>query len=1045
MNTLNSSTDPLILIKANSIVDCNEAAVRLFGYQQKERLMERIPQELLAAQQANGVSVPQKLLFIWEQVCEEGLHKDVLICRNRKGENFIVDFQAISQKMEKGEVLFYTKWLIKDDLHLKVPTENPLLSELNGEFENIQLKINEKGVILYANREAEKWLGRSIKELSGAYDLSDILVPVALNAGAEISNNKLPQWLNASPQQKTESLNKEILATFIHKNGRELPAFVGVRHMNASQENPEAYWQLHIQPFNQHDQQQPVVGNLKLELAGLTQENKNLKRLQKVLKKSLERFRILAEYSPDVIVQFDRVHRHLFVNRQIEKKNHFKVEEYLGKTYAEMGFPVNFCTTCQQALDTVFSSGKSNQIELQWPNGNWVEWFLIPEFNNSGEVNTVITTSRDITGQKETQLRLEKSEKRLKDAFEVTKLSNWEYEFETDDFALSENFKKLLGIESREITTFKGRDYMDEFVVKDDLGKFRFIIDAALKSKDESFQEMIDYRVLRTDKKIVHILASVRLTMGDNGNVNRLYGTAQDITDLRLTEQELEGYRTSLERLVETRTQELKKSEAKLSDALRLASLGGWEYDALADCFVMSDEALEILGTTAEIERGNQLSICRSKEIIHPDDFALYRTTVYRAREMADEFYTEHAEFRIVRTDGDIRCIYLSIKASKSNGRIKFYGTLQDITDIRHTEWEKNRLNAIIETTSDIVGVVQPDGSITYLNKAGKDFFGILSDEDLKERSFVDFQSHRADQKPNRQDLHLADAQGIWSSENQYLRQDGVEVPVSQVIISHKSPEGQVECYSTIIRDMSQQKRIEQDLIFKNNELDTFVYRASHDLRGPIATLMGLKNLVNYEVKEEPALRLFDMYNSQVQRLNTITLTLIELTKIKEREFKVSRINFDKVISSVYKQIGNMTESRGMAFEKEIEKIPEFVSDERLLNIILQNLVENSVKYKRNDTDSFVRVEVKQQESTGRVEIKVSDNGIGINSGIQGKVFNMFFRGNERSGGSGLGLYMLKNAVEKLGGRVTLFSVLYKGTTFKIELPSLSLKGEGKA
>jgi PAS domain S-box-containing protein len=1041
MNTLNSSTDPLILIKANRLLDCNQAAVELFGYKQKEDLLTRIPQELLAEQQADGVSAPQKLLYLWEQVLEDGLHKEVIICRNRSGNSFVVDFQAISQQMEGGGILFYTKWLVKKELLPNISPISPMLSEISTDIIAVLLHIDKNGNVLYANREARGWLGRSAEALSVSCNLSDLLIPVAISSGGETSNRKLPRWLAES-----NDIEKEILLTFQHEQGHELPARARIQLMPAEQEGDEVFWQLDIQPFQLPERQEPLVENLKLELAGLTQENKNLKRLQKVLKKSLERFRMLAEYSPDVIIQFDRAYRHLFVNSQIEKHYHFKVAEYLGKTHAEIGFPAEFCRNCEEVLEAVFTSGKSKRTELHYPNGIWVDWFLIPEFNARGEVNTVITTGRNITEQKKTQLMLEKSERRLNDAFEVTKLSSWEYNLKSDDFFLGKNLKKLLGIEDEAITSVKGRDYLAHFVVKEDHGKFRFIIEAALASRQEDFQEIIDYRITKPDGELVHILASVRLELADEATkVKSLYGTIQDITQLRLTEQELEEYRTSLERLVETRTQELKKSEAKLSDALRLANLGGWEYDPVLDCFIMSNEALEIIGTTAEIEGGNVLTTSRSKEVIHPDDFELYRKAVYRAREMEDEFHTEHAEFRIVRSDGDIRYIYLSIKTSKAGLRIKFYGTLQDITDMRRTEWEKNRLNAIIETTSDIVGIVQADGGINYLNKAGKDFFGIKSDEDLENRSFSDFQSHRAEPKPSRRDLYQADSQGIWSAENQYLRHDGVEVPVSQVIISHKTPDGRVECYSTIIRDMSQQKRIEQDLIFKNNELDTFVYRASHDLRGPIATLMGLQNLVHYEIKNEKALDFFEMYNSQVQRLNTITLTLIELTKIKEREFKPSCIDFKKIVRTVYRQVQHMTESQDMLLEQDLDVIQDFVSDERLLNMILQNLVENSVKYKRHDTDSFVRVEVKQKEETGRIVIKVSDNGIGIDSGIQGKIFNMFFRGNERSGGSGLGLYMLKNAVEKLGGRVTLYSVLYKGTTFKIELPSLTTGAKKKA
>lgn len=1037
MDTLNFSTDALVLIKANKLLDCNEAAIRLFGFTQKQDLLGCYPYELLAPQQPNGVTAAEKLLFIWEQVCEEGLYKERLLCRKQNGESFLAGLQVISQAMEGDEVLFYTKWQSAEEGRRQNSRRTALLSELAHGMLGMRIDISERGEIVYANREAEKWLGIKIVKPGKIHYLTDILATIPVNAPTD-NNHKLPDWLH--PARDPASKKEALIVGFQHKKKHPLSGRVRIKDLAAEKEPMGACWQLYIEPVPASSSRQEQAENDKPETVALVQENKSLRRLQKVLKKSLDRFRVLAEYSPDIIMQFDRAQRHLFVNKQAERQTGYKAEDFFGKTYAEIGFPADFCRQSKRVLDDIFTTGESKRVEIQLPNGLWLDWSLIPEFNDKGEVNSVISTARDISEQKKTQLELQKSERRLNDAFEVTKLSSWEYDIKKDLYHLSPNFKLLLGFDKDAEVVLSAAAYLEQFVVKEDVGKFHFLFEFAQSVCNESFQEILDYRIRNAGGEIVHILASVRLELDEEGKINKLYGTSQDITQLRLTEQELEEYRTSLERLVETRTQELKKSEAKLSDALRLANLGGWEYDPVIDCFIMSNEALEILGTTAEIEGGNMLTIKRFKEVIHPDDYSLYRESVYRARNLVNEFNTEHTEFRIVRSDGDVRYIYLSIKSSKAGSRIKFYGTLQDITDIRRTEWEKNRLNAIIETTSDIVGIVQPDGHITYLNKAGKDFFGVNSEEELINKSFADFQSRNSERVPGRKQLHQANAQGIWSAENKYMRYDGLEVPVSQVVISHKSPDGQVECYSTIIRDISQQKKIEQDLIYKNNELDTFVYRASHDLRGPIATLMGLYNLVQYEVTEEGAMRLFNMYNSQVQRLNTITLTLIELTKIKESEFKPSLIDFRKMVRLVYRQAQVMTESQDMLFESNVENIDTFVSDERLLIIILQNLVENSVKYKRSEVDSFVRVEVKRKENTGSILIKVSDNGIGIASDIQPKIFNMFFRGNERSSGSGLGLYMLKNAVEKLGGRVTLYSVMYKGTTFKIELPTLSDK-----
>lgn len=1017
-------------MSGNSLQESNAAALELFGYSDFNKIQEINPHELLFRQQPDGMSAPQKISHLFERVHEEGVYKEIVLARKESGESFLAELQLFKVSDDHNGFIF-CKWISKSYRKNSGEDFHDFLISPAPEEAKIFFHLNKEGQIVSSSPAACAWFSYSPEEFNSLFLFRDL---IAASAGRNEVIKDFSAWVKKEPSKK-EKLLREI--TFYDKHKMELLGQAGFKMLQEEGKN-EAFVKVVIRPVKFTDVNLPEEKKLLPELVNLRQENKNLKRVQKVLKKSLERFRILAEYSPDAIMQFDRSHRFLFVNSQVEPLTGFKPDVFVGKRFSEIGFSQEFSIACEKVLQSVLESGKGARLDLMLPSGVWADWFLIPEFNARGEVNSVITTARDITGQKKTQLKLQKSERKLNDAFEVTKLSSWEYEFATDQVILNSKFKKLLGLEDSDLKTLGGKDYFRKFIVKEDAGKYKYVLDAAIASSREDFQEILDYRICRPNGEIVHILASVRLETGEDGRIARLYGTSQDITQLRLTEQELEEYRTSLERLVETRTQELRRSEVKLADALRLANLGTWEYDPFTDSFEVSNEVLEIIGTTSEIEEGNTISFSRAKEIIYPDDFPVYKEAVIKARDFACDGYTEHAELRVVRSDGQHRHIYLSIKTARNANQIKFYGTLQDITDIRHTESERERLNAIIEATSDIVAIADPDGHMIYMNRAGRNFFNIADDNELQKRTFSSFQSAKSPKSLSGKEFKEADSSGTWSGENQFMRFDGVEVPVSQVVVSHKTNDQQVECYSTIIRDISQQKRIEQDLIFKNNELDTFVYRASHDLRGPIATLMGLYNLVQYEVKEEPSLRLFDLYNSQVLRLNTITLTLIELTKIKEREFKPSKVDFRKIVRQIYGELQGMTESQEMLFEQDIEKIDSFISDERLLMVILQNMVENSIKYKRQDADSFVRVEVKKTSESGRIIIKVSDNGIGIDSNIQNKIFNMFFRGSERSSGSGLGLYILKNAVEKLGGRVTLYSVLYKGTTFKIELPTLS-------
>ncbi|HEX3020189.1 MAG TPA: PAS domain S-box protein [Chitinispirillaceae bacterium] len=139
-----------------------------------------------------------------------------------------------------------------------------------------------------------------------------------------------------------------------------------------------------------------------------------------LLKTSEERFRALSENSPDIIMRFDRKHRHLYVNSAIEKLTGIKAIEYIGKTHFELKYPANLCQKLSETIDNVFITKNSSRIEFQLPWGSWTDWIFSPEFSDTEEVATVIATVRDITANKEAANALEASEKRYRALFEST-------------------------------------------------------------------------------------------------------------------------------------------------------------------------------------------------------------------------------------------------------------------------------------------------------------------------------------------------------------------------------------------------------------------------------------------------------------------------------------------------------------------------------------------------------------------------------------------------------------------------------------------------
>ena len=218
----------------------------------------------------------------------------------------------------------------------------------------------------------------------------------------------------------------------------------------------------------------------------------------------------------------------------------------------------------------------------------------------------------------------------------------------------------------------------------------------------------------------------------------------------------------------------------------------------------------------------------------------------------------------------------------------------------------------------------------------------------------------------------------------------------------------------------------------KNAELDSFFYRVSHDLKGPISTFLGLNQLVKMEIQDPYALKLFDLYHSQALRMNNIVMGLIHLTEVNNTEKLKACINFDKLIDECINSCQYLPHFSVTKIEKEIEKF-EFHSEWAIMNTILQNLIENSIKYCRQNDNPFVKIKclVQQEE----VVIIVEDNGQGIPESHLKNIFDMFYRASDSIHGSGLGLYILKRAVERLSGTIEVQSVLHQGSQFKVTLP----------
>jgi signal transduction histidine kinase len=230
-------------------------------------------------------------------------------------------------------------------------------------------------------------------------------------------------------------------------------------------------------------------------------------------------------------------------------------------------------------------------------------------------------------------------------------------------------------------------------------------------------------------------------------------------------------------------------------------------------------------------------------------------------------------------------------------------------------------------------------------------------------------------------------------------------------------------------------RRSEQMLIERNRDLDTFIYKASHDLKGPLSSVIGLTNVARLDIRDPKSLEYFELIAKNTHRLDNILHDLLDLTRETKGSITCQPVLFSEMINKVLDILEHLPGYGDMKFNVSVNNTSFFQSDSKLLTSVFQNLIENAIKYRRiSEERSVLNIRINGYEGN-RVVIEMEDNGLGIPTEVQPRVFDMFFRAHKHSKGSGLGLYIVKTAIEKLGGTITLLSAEAKGTLFTVTLP----------
>jgi PAS domain S-box-containing protein len=372
----------------------------------------------------------------------------------------------------------------------------------------------------------------------------------------------------------------------------------------------------------------------------------------------------------------------------------------------------------------------------------------------------------------------------------------------------------------------------------------------------------------------------------------------------------------------------------------------------------------------------------------------------------------------------------------------------RDVTEREKVEEKirknEKRFRSLTENSADMIGMMDETGKFIYVSPAVIKNFGytyeecyamtfmeVIHPDDIETASAFMVDVFQNPSKPV-DGLTIRekckDGSYIWAEGTitNLLNLDGVNAIVAN--------------FRNITERKEQQDALENsnnELRKSNLELDKFVYSVSHDLRAPLLSMQGIVGIIAEETKEEMTSEHINMLNGSIHRLDNFIEEILDYSRNARSGLKSDVIDFNELLNNITNDLKFIrSENRQVSIQLDIKSTGTFCTDKGRLSVVLNNLISNGIHYQDPKKENpYVNVRIQSGDKQAIIEIE--DNGIGIKEEYLGKIFDMFYRVSASSTGSGLGLYIVKETVDKMHGQISVSSCPSTGTAFKLVIPNI--------
>lgn len=659
---------------------------------------------------------------------------------------------------------------------------------------------------------------------------------------------------------------------------------------------------------------------------------------------------------------------------------------------------------CVEARETI-----EYEESLALPGGRREWQTRLSPVVEDGSVTQIVGVARDITEQKARERTLQQIKDRLELAVEGAQLGIWDWDMTTDEVEFNEQWARMLGHEPDEIEPHL--EAWERRVHPDDLPSVQDALSEHLAGETAYYDTEHRMRTATGEWKWIRDVGKVVERDGE-GEPVRAVGIHLDVDDQKRREADLERTRALIERTQGS------------------ASIGWWEVDLADGSLTWSDEVYRIHGVPV----GEPIELEEAIDFYHPDDRAIIETAFDRLTEEGEPY---DLELRIVTPSGRTRWVRAigDPRLDDTGDVVGALGLFQEITERKEyeiaLESTREELRKIIDLVPDLVFVKNRDGEYLLANEATAEAYGKTPDE-IEGRSEADIIPNAEDSAEFRQD----DLEVIESGEPKTIGEETLttaagETRILQTVkIPYKVPETGEDAVLGYARDVTELKEYERTLEQQRDSLTLLNQVVRHDIRNQLMVVESYTELLEDSLPDDQSRTYARTVIGAAKQATEITETAKDVTDV------LLQIGADRTPMSLRDELSGQIEKIRSDQDRATVSVDGPIPDvtvlaDDLLESVFRNLLTNAVVH--NDKE-VAEIEVSTRIVADSVRVSIADNGPGIADRHKEQIFQEGEKGLE-SGGSGIGLYLVKTLVDKYDGDVWVEDNEPTGSVFVVELP----------